>query len=143
MRLIRADSDPREADPELSNRAAEAERVSDELSQLPARLRPAEGGGRASESDTILSEHAPPADTLPDPRARAATPPPLAPEPAPASAVPEPARAAAPEPAPAAADPDVSRPAPEPAPVSPVPAPARAATPAPAPAPASPVPAPG
>ena len=47
MRLIRADSDPREADPELSNRAAEAERVSDELSQLPARLRPAEGGGRA------------------------------------------------------------------------------------------------
>src|SRR3954471_16940806 len=75
MRLIRADSDPREADPELSNCAAEAERVSDELSQLPARLRPAEGGGRASESDTILSEHAPPADTLPDPPARAATPP--------------------------------------------------------------------
>src|SRR5436190_24384491 len=100
MRLIRADSDPREADPELSNRAAEAERVSDELSQLPARLRPAEGGGRASESDTILSEHAPPADTLPDPRARAATRPPLAP---PADRLRDPrARAATPPLAPSA-----------------------------------------
>ena len=63
-----------DGDPEPPNRAAEAERVSDEPSQLAARLRHTEGhdgasGGhdRASNGDTILPEHAAPVDALPDP----------------------------------------------------------------------------
>src|ERR1041385_816668 len=74
MRLTGANTDPRSGDPEPPNRAAEAERVSDELSQLAARLRHTEGhdgasGGhdRASNGDPILPEHAAPVDALPDP----------------------------------------------------------------------------
>jgi hypothetical protein len=74
MYLTRANTDPRDGDPEPPNRAAEAERVSDEPSQLAARLCHTEGhdgasGGhdRASNGDTILPEHAAPVDALPDP----------------------------------------------------------------------------
>ena len=73
MRLT-ANTDTRSGDSEPPNRAAEAERVSDELSQLATRLRyteghdgASEGHDRASNGDTILPEHGASVDALPDP----------------------------------------------------------------------------